>query len=235
MKYPRIIKSAAKAATASAASVTAENQTAVIPDVPRKSATKNKEQTGIPPEIGVNTNMDNRQCIAILNEMAKNGNAEAQCALGLLHYQCKGVVKWNPKKAVTLWSLAAEAGNAYAHYNLYCAYGSGRYFPREPEKAMKHLHEAAKNGCIQAMRSLGVAYFCGSCIPKDNGKAMKWIQLHAGKDLAKESLFLASPLYMDTEVSEKDVWPTSSKLRATETPQTGFEGASSGDSDHQVA
>jgi hypothetical protein len=32
--------------------------------------------------------------------------------MGLLHYQCKGVVKWDPEKAVALWLLAAEAGNA---------------------------------------------------------------------------------------------------------------------------
>lgn len=153
--------------------------------------------------------MDNSQYIALLNEMAENGNAEAQCALGLLHYQCNGIVEWDPKKAVELWLLAAEAGNAYAHYNLYCAYGSGRYFPKAPEKAMEHLRKAAGNGCIQAMRSLGVAYFCGSGITKDNEQAIKWIRLHAGKDLAKESRFLASPLYMDTEVSEKDAWPSS--------------------------
>jgi len=230
MKHPRMIKFATKTATATAAMVKTKNQTAVIPDVPRKSATKNKEQTGIPPEIGVKNNMVDRQCITLLNEMAENGNPEAQCAMGLLHYQCKGVVKWDPEKAVALWLQSAEAGNAYAHYNLYCAYGSGRYFPKVPAKAMEHLRKAAENGCIQAMRSLAVAYFCGNGITKDNEKAMEWIQLHAGKDLARESIFLASPLYMDTEVSEKDAWPTSLNIRDAKNIQTGSEDATSGDS-----
>lgn len=85
------------------------------------------------------------------------------------------------------------------------------------------------------MRSLGVAYFCGSCITKDNEKAMEWIQLHAGKDLAKERLFLASPLYMDTEISEKDAWPSSLNIRDAKNIQKNSAVSASGDSAHQAA
>ncbi len=81
--------------------------------------------------------------LAWLQKRADRNNADAIVALGVLHFQGKGVPA-DPAKAIALFEQATQRDIPEAHYNLGIMYLSGQGVPADKAKAMQHLTTAAK-------------------------------------------------------------------------------------------
>jgi TPR repeat protein len=98
---------------------------------------------------------DDAGAIAALTPAAEQGDTEAQRTLGFLLQRTSpdGAM---PARAVTLFRLAAEAGDGYAAYNLGVAYEKGEGgLEADDDQAAQWFQIAADRGCVQAYACLG--------------------------------------------------------------------------------
>ena len=122
-----------------------------------------------------------------LEVKAKQGDVEAQFNLAEAYYRGKGISK-NVKKAVELWTRAAEQGHAGSQRSL----GGVQYFAWSKQNGEKYtgkdsselgfiklFRKAAKKKDRVAQYNLGALYFNGEGVPKDYKKAVEWWELAA--------------------------------------------------------
>lgn len=84
---------------------------------------------------------------------AEQGDARAQCRLGLLYEQGKGV-KRDPAEAATWYRKAAEQGDARAQNNLAALHLKGEGVDKDRDAALTWLRLAAAQGHAAAMENL---------------------------------------------------------------------------------
>ncbi len=125
----------------------------------------------------------NAKTIRWWRKLAKQGNAEAQCGLGVLYYNGKGV-KQDYKQAVDWYHKAVKQGNAEAQYNLGLAYYEGKGVKQDCEKAVDWWEKAAEHGIAPAQYQLGNAYSKGEGVKQYYEKAVYWWEKAAEHEFA---------------------------------------------------
>jgi uncharacterized protein len=114
--------------------------------------------------IAVDTNKAKElfiKCSKELKKMAQKGDAEAQCDLGWLCDQGKGV-QTNREEAMKWYQKAAEQGHPRAQYYLGCAYTNGvGGLPSDKVKAFEFCARAAEQECAAAEFYVASAYESG--------------------------------------------------------------------------
>ena len=103
---------------------------------------------------------------------AEQGNALAQCNLGFMYEDGRGV-KQDYFKAFEWWQKAAEQGNALAQYNLGVMYQYGQGVKQDYFKAVEWYQKAAEQGYAKAQFILGLIFFEG----KNYSKAKEYFGL----------------------------------------------------------
>ena len=87
-------------------------------------------------------------------------------------------------KAVKMFRLAADQGNAAAQANLGVMYAKGQGVPQDYSEAVKWYRLAADQGDAIAQFNLGVMYAKGQGVPQDYSEAVKWYRLAADQGYA---------------------------------------------------
>lgn len=123
-----------------------------------------------------------------LRALADRGNAAAQLTLGQLYEAGRSGVKQDLVEARRLTTLAAEAGNASAMYNLGLYQFRGEGGAQDMTAAAHWFRKAADQGVVDAQYNLGLMYQTGSGVKKELAEAYKWFALAAaqGDTLAGE-------------------------------------------------
>ena len=111
---------------------------------------------------------------------AEQGHAKAQCNLGGMYANGRGVPK-DYREAVKWYRMAAEQGDAVAQYNLGVAYDNGQGVPQDYAEAVKWYRKAADQGDAGAQYNLGNSYYNGRGVPQDYAEAVKWYRMAAGQ------------------------------------------------------
>lgn len=93
----------------------------------------------------------------LLAEAVQAGDPEAQNLFGVMHLNALGM-KQDTRRAVELFSAAANAALKEAHYNLSNLLFNGIGIQRDEVAGQRHLLEAARAGHRPALRSLGYMY-----------------------------------------------------------------------------
>ena len=98
--------------------------------------------------------------------------------------------RWNDRKAVELFSAAAERGHAAAQYYLGLMYAEGRGVPEELEVAVHWFEQAARQNLVEGQFYLCLSYALGRGVARDHVTAYAWCRTaeKRGSQDAKESL-----------------------------------------------
>jgi len=102
----------------------------------------------------------------LANRLASDGNAMCIRLLGWMYHKGQGCERDN-EKAITLFSEAAEKGDAEALYGKASIY----YERKEYKKAFQYLEESMEKGYLPAIRWTGAMYYLGLGVEKDLHKA----------------------------------------------------------------
>ena len=130
---------------------------------------------------------------------ARQGHAAAQCTLGLLLLEGKGVAR-DAKAALAWLTQAAQQGDAKAQWNLGSLYASGHApaaLERDVNHALHWCHQAAGQGFAAAQATLGALYARLERWPQ----AQDWLQRAADQD-DPEALFNLAILGMQEKFQE---------------------------------
>jgi TPR repeat protein len=112
--------------------------------------------------------------------LAEQGDADAQCSLGWMYFNGKGVPQ-DDKQAVYWYRKGAEQGNAWAQYNLGLMYRLGQGVVRDHRQAIYWYNQAAEQGLTSAQYNLGLMYNVGKGVPRDYVQAYMWWSLSAAQ------------------------------------------------------
>ena len=104
------------------------------------------------------------------------GNVDAMVDLGLSYEKGLGV-KLDKKKALQLFRMAADRGDAFAQSNLGALLHSDKKF----EESFRYLTLAADQGFTDGEFNLGLGYRDGKGTEVDLGKARYWFERAAAK------------------------------------------------------
>lgn len=113
------------------------------------------------------------QNIATLKFQAVNGKASAQCSLGVMYKDGKGVPQ-DYAQAALWYRKAAEQGYHQAQYHLGLLYDSGHGIPQDYLEAARWYRKAADQGDADAQSFLGFLYANGHGVPQDDTQALTW-------------------------------------------------------------
>lgn len=103
-----------------------------------------------PPEP--NTNL--YQKFLATHAQAVAGEADAQCELGMIYFEGRGIVK-DEIQGVNWWRKAAEQNHAVSQLFLGLMYSKGRGVPKDKIEAHVWLNLAGANGLKEARELLG--------------------------------------------------------------------------------
>ena len=93
--------------------------------------------------------------------------------------------------AVRLWRPLAEAGHAYAQYNLGYMYRTGRGgLPQDDKQALFWYLQAAAQGEPESQNALGIMYEKGEGVPQDNTKSISWYRKAADQGFTSAQYWL---------------------------------------------
>lgn len=104
---------------------------------------------------------------------AKGGDPAGKHLLASLYYQGHGVSR-DLKKAVGLFTEAADANYLPSLANLALMYSIGDGVPKDMKKALQYALKAAETGDVQSQFNLAQAYRKGADLPQDYPKAAFW-------------------------------------------------------------
>ena len=132
---------------------------------------------------------DDMQGVEWLRKSVVQENVDAQCLLGQLHAQGRGVLE-DDVQAVWLFGLAAGQGHALAQNNLGMMYDSGEGVPEDDREAVRWLRLAVDQepggpsptdyfGIIAAQNNLGLMYLNGEGVLEDDNEAVRLLRLAA--------------------------------------------------------
>jgi hypothetical protein len=114
--------------------------------------------------------LDDTDKFAELLKMANQGNIPAQCTVGLMYYQGKGVAQ--DFAAAALWlEKAALQGNAGAQYNRGFLYETGKGVERDAVKAAEWYKKAAAQGHARAQNRLSELHKTGDGVTQEVSRA----------------------------------------------------------------
>jgi uncharacterized protein len=156
--------------------------------------------------------------LQLFQSLAERGDASAQCNLGLMYEQGRGVAQ-NYREAMRWFRLAAVQGNASAQSNLGVMYYKGQGIAQDYGEAMRWYRLAAEQRNPEAQFNLGVMYDEGRGVAQDRVRAHMWFNLAAAvagdqnaklaarnrdiitKNLTREQLFRAQEMAHQCEAS----------------------------------
>jgi TPR repeat protein len=92
---------------------------------------------------------DYAEAVRWYRKAAEQGHAEAQCNLGSMYHQGKGV-KQDFAEAVRWFRKAAEQEHARAQFNCGAAYANGEGVNQDYAEALRWMHKAAEQGLADA-------------------------------------------------------------------------------------
>ena len=159
-----------------------------------KKAAKYYEQSfkaGYAPSgIELSTDEDNEDKInALINrskdetiKLAQNGDCFAQCHLGDMYADGRGVEQ-SDQEAVKWFRKAAEQGLADAQWMLGMMYADGCGVEQSDEEATKWYRKAAEQGFADAQCDLGDMYAFGRGVEQSDQEAVKWFRKAAEQGL----------------------------------------------------
>lgn len=111
--------------------------------------------------------------VAAVRQAAEGGNADAQCELGWMYSEGRGVDR-DDAKAVDWMQKAAEQGNARAQYGMGYLFSTGKGVPEDKVNATLWYTKAAEQGHLESQFHLGWIYYHGQDVPQDYAKAATW-------------------------------------------------------------
>jgi uncharacterized protein len=156
--------------------------------------------------------------LQLFQPLAEHGDASAQCNLGVMYEQGRGVAQ-NYREAMRWFRLAAVQGNASAQSNLGVMYYKGQGIAQDYGEAMKWYRMSAEQRNPEAQFNLGVMYEEGRGIAQDRVRAHMWFNLAAAsssdengklaaknrdvitKSLTREQVFRAQEMAHQCEAS----------------------------------
>jgi uncharacterized protein len=156
--------------------------------------------------------------LQLFQPLAERGDASAQCNLGVMYEQGRGVAQ-NYREAMRWFRLAAVQGNASAQSNLGVRYYKGQGIAQDYGEAMKWYRMSAEQRNPEAQFNLGVMYEEGRGIAQDRVRAHMWFNLAAAsssdengklaaknrdvitKSLTREQVFRAQEMAHQCEAS----------------------------------
>ena len=131
------------------------------------------------------------QNIATLKQQAAHGEAAAQCSLGGMYEDGKGVPQ-DYAQAALWYRKAAEQGDANAQVLLGFLYREGHGVPQDDAQATAWFHKADEQGNAVARLDLYILYAgeMDRSAPEDYPEAVAWFRKAAnqGYDLAQDVL-----------------------------------------------
>src|SRR6516164_10820540 len=104
--------------------------------------------------------------LRLFQPLAERGDASAQCNLGVMYEQGRGVAQ-NYREAMRWFRLAALQGDASAQSNLGVMYYTGQGIAQDFREAMRWYRLGAGQGNAEAQLNLGVMYEQGRGMPQD--------------------------------------------------------------------
>ena len=110
---------------------------------------------------------------ACLAAAVEQNDAEAMTMLADMKAGYSDEVVPDFNTAVTLYSNAAEKGNAYAMYRLGCMYSKGWGVAENRAKAFEYYQQAANKGCPNAICEVATAYRIGDGVKRDLTQAYR--------------------------------------------------------------
>ena len=96
-------------------------------------------------------------------------------------------VRGDYKTAFSMFTNAANKGDAEAQNMLGLMYINGRGVPQDYNQAASWFRKAADQGDAKAQYNLGLMYYYGHAAPKDYVEALKWITIAAAYSTEKET------------------------------------------------
>jgi uncharacterized protein len=156
--------------------------------------------------------------LRLLQPFAEHGDASAECNLGVMYEQGRGVAQ-NYGEAMRWFRLAALQGDASAQSNLGVMYYKGQGIAQDYGEARKWYRMAAEQRNLEAQFNLGVMYEEGRGVAQDRVRAHMWFNLAAAissdgnaklaaanrdimtKSLTREQLFRAQEMAHQCEAS----------------------------------
>jgi uncharacterized protein len=131
-----------------------------------------------------------RKSFTTLKTLAGRGHAQAQCLLGVMYQQGKGVRPCQ-QTAMRYYRMSAQKGFADAQNRLGHMYLNGNGIAKDATMAEHWITQAADHGLAEAQLFLGKAYLRGDgLLGKDETKARRYLLLarDQGVDEARNSL-----------------------------------------------
>lgn len=136
---------------------------------------------------------------------AEASETERLFRLGLAYRQGKGVPA-DARKAVELFTAAAERGHAAAQYYLGLMYAQGRGVEKELEVAVYWFEQAARQNLVEGQYYLCLSYALGRGVSRDHVTAYAWCRTaeKRGSQDAKESLVEISKRMRRREIKQAE-------------------------------
>jgi len=116
---------------------------------------------------------DHAEAVRWYRKAAEQGDANAQCNLGGMYKNGRGV-KQDHAEAVRWYLKAAEQGQAGAQCNLGGMYENGQGVRQDHAEAVRWYLKAAEQGQAGAQCILGVSYENGRGVKQDHAEAVRW-------------------------------------------------------------
>ena len=107
-------------------------------------------------------------------------------------------------RALGIYTLLAQEGNAKAEYNLGQMYISGDGVPQDVDEAQNWYRRSAEHGYSEAQYTLGALHFRQVVALKSHEEAVGWYRKAAEQGHARSQLNLGD-LYFKGEVVQQDV------------------------------
>jgi TPR repeat protein len=107
-------------------------------------------------------------------------------------------------RALGIYTMLAQEGNAKAEYNLGQMYISGDGVPQDVDEAQNWYRRSAEHGYSEAQYTLGALHFRQVAALKSHEEAVEWYRKAAEQGHARSQLNLGD-LYFKGEVVQQDV------------------------------
>ena len=131
------------------------------------------------------------QVIAGWQVLAEEGHSEAQCNLGVMFLQGRGVAQ-NDMQAIHWFRMAAERGKANAQTNLGVMFKEGRGVAQNYVEAVRWYRMAANQGDVKAQYNLSVMFKGGQGVAQSDKEAVQWSRKATNQGDAEAQCFLGT-------------------------------------------
>ncbi len=116
----------------------------------------------------------------------------AVCFAGAVEDGLAAYKRGDYKTAVTIWTTAANKGDAEAQNNLGLLYDKGEGVAQDYNQAVSWYRKAAEKGFAAAQNNLGLSYAKGQGVPQDNKRAVSWFRKAADQGYLEAQINLGA-------------------------------------------